>query len=74
MRRVVFAPEAERQLVELYKRLAAAASAEVAGAYLGSDYRELRELAHHAHVWDFARGHPAGPTDIWLSAKSDNRF
>lgn len=34
MHRVVFAPEAERQLVDLYEQLAAAASAEIANAYV----------------------------------------
>jgi toxin ParE1/3/4 len=33
MHRVVFAPEAERQLIELYEHLAAKASAEIADHY-----------------------------------------
>ena len=36
MHRVVFAPEAERQLVALYKQLAAAASTEVADVYVNA--------------------------------------
>jgi toxin ParE1/3/4 len=42
--RVVFAPEAQRQLVDLYMRLAAVASAEIADAYVGAILQTCESL------------------------------
>ncbi len=44
MYRVVFAPEAERQLVDLYKQLAAVASTEVADAFVGAIIESCESL------------------------------